>query len=428
MDRTRSREKLLESRQCETGTVGGLVTDFSWDHLMREQVIDTDPTQWNLLREISRNRAKVEKTLPAAAERMARFEENVRITRDLGGYFLKNTASVTGGRRVSATRKYFGQNLFIKGHVMPGGGPGTVPAYLTPTIFSTLYALGGKAVRACAPTNPHANLLVTIGEIFKDGVPTVPGLQALKAKGRQDLASRGSGEYLNVEFGWKPMISDVLAIMEAALKSDKIWRDFINGSGKAHHRKIHFDPVVTTAMTKAPGAYPWPTGVTQLHSNAGVRHVVTQTHTEYWFSGSFRYHVPGDRDGVDKARRAVAKARHLFGIDFSPDVIWNLLPWSWLIDWAADIGGLMRSLSLFSRDGLVLQYGYLMEHRIETVTTSLIGHRYFDGSTGDSTSVSTRESKRRVRASPFGFGVDEETLTPRQLAILAAIGISRRQQ
>jgi len=394
---------------------------------MREKVVDQDPTQWKILQDLTRSRKKIEKNLPATAERLARFEEHLKLTRDLGGTFQKDTASITGGRQVNATRPAgAGETRYITGHVFPTGSAGVTPAFLTPTLTDFLFARGGTAIRACAPTNPHASLLVTIGELFKDGVPKAPGMQAMKRKGDKGLASRLSSEYLNIEFGWKPLIDDALTIMETALKSDKIWRDFINGSGKAHHRKFHFDPVVTTSKTQTNNVYPWPVGATQLHANTGTRYVVTQTRTDYWFSGSFRYHVPGERGDIADIRRAVAKARHLWGIDASPDVVWNLLPWTWLIDWAGDIGGLMRSLSLFSRDGLVLQYGYLMEHRVETVTTSLVGHRYWDGSTGDSTAVSKRESKRRVRASPFGFGVNEDTLTPRQLAILAAIGINRR--
>jgi hypothetical protein len=47
------------------------------------------------------------------------------------------------------------------------------------------------------------------------------------------------------------------------------------------------------------------------------------------------------------------------------------------------------------------------------------------GPTGPVSQVFRTVYKRRVKAHPYGFGLTDGDLSPRQLAILAALGISR---
>jgi len=71
-----------------------------------------------------------------------------------------------------------------------------------------------------------------------------------------------------------------------------------------------------------------------------------------------------------------------------------------------------------------MKYGYIMEEKTITDTysmpdTGLIVH----GPPPPTTVVTT--VKRRKEANPFGFGVSWDGLSPSQLAISAALGITR---
>jgi len=129
--------------------------------------------------------------------------------------------------------------------------------------------------------------------------------------------------------------------------------------------------------------------------------------------------------GVDR----LAVARKLLGADVDPEVLWDLAPWSWAVDWFSSVGDVIHNLSAYSSDGLVLRYGYIMEHSIvrDTYTYSgdlgLIPRCNFTGRPADL--VVTSEKKLRRRSSPFGFGLAMSELTTRQKAILAALGLSR---
>jgi len=77
-------------------------------------------------------------------------------------------------------------------------------------------------------------------------------------------------------------------------------------------------------------------------------------------------------------------------------------------------------------NGLVLKYGYIMEHSIVSDSYS------FSGPTGFKTSdvhplvvKLVTETKIRRKATPFGFGLTLGGLSSTQKAIMAALGMSR---
>jgi hypothetical protein len=130
-----------------------------------------------------------------------------------------------------------------------------------------------------------------------------------------------------------------------------------------------------------------------------------------WFSGAFTHYY--SRTPKEKAFfRSIQSARDVYGLDLSLEVVWNLLPYSWLADWQGNIGDVFHNLSRFSQDGLTMKYGYIMR-------TAYVKHIY---TYGPSTFTLISSVKQRRKASPFGFGVALNTLSDRQWAILAALG------
>jgi len=154
-----------------------------------------------------------------------------------------------------------------------------------------------------------------------------------------------------------------------------------------------------------------------------------ETSIKRWFSGAFTYHLPASMfsamGGVD--RRAVALK--LLGASLDPEVLWDLAPWSWAVDWFSSTGDVIHNLSAYASDGLVLRYGYIMEHSIvrDTYTYSgdlgIIPQANFTGRPADLVLISERKLRRR--SSPFGFGLALSELTTRQKAIITALGLNR---
>lgn len=122
--------------------------------------------------------------------------------------------------------------------------------------------------------------------------------------------------------------------------------------------------------------------------------------------------------------------RRIMGQRITARELYNAIPWSWLADYFTDLGHFVTATSPGVADRLVADYAYLMSHvqwkatteRTQEVRTSSNG----SSKTRIASSAKTvRTIKMRVRASPFGFGLSQNDLTPHQASILGALGISR---
>jgi hypothetical protein len=158
--------------------------------------------------------------------------------------------------------------------------------------------------------------------------------------------------------------------------------------------------------------------------------VVVHARQDRWFSGSFTYYVPEAGQGFfQDLSRFEALANKLLGTRFTPEVLWELAPWSWLIDWFFGVQNNISVATRFQSDGLVLNYGYLMVRDRVTVN-----HLFDVVYRKDQATLNARKSafervtydrKRRVKSTPFGFGLNPGDFTARQWSILAALGMTK---
>lgn len=102
------------------------------------------------------------------------------------------------------------------------------------------------------------------------------------------------------------------------------------------------------------------------------------------------------------------------------------MPWSWAADWVSNTGDVLHNLSAMSTDGLVMAYGYMMEETSETWTYVNNGAITVSGRVLNLTQNFRTTTKVRRSATPFGFGLDWAKFTPRQMAILGALSITRK--
>lgn len=301
----------------------------------------------------------------------------------------------------------------------------THPTTFRPKDTSGLTPKGTTAIAQVAPTNSHAVLATTLGEIIKERrLPSIPGIQTWKERTR--LAKAAGSEYLNYIFGWVPLVSDVTDASKAISRSAQLLKEHKSGALKTTRREFHFPTEVSSASTIV-SKEAWPEcgpGLPQAEEGAKPGLLVTSVETEVrtWFSGSFAYPPLDQNDSWQSVLDYGSKADYLLGTTLTPDVLWELTPWSWAIDWFSNTGDVIHNVSEFSLHGLTMQYGYIMEEKRTITTNTLVG---LSGMPTPPPSKLIQVSKVRREASPFGFGVSWEGLSPTQLAITAALGITR---
>lgn len=295
---------------------------------------------------------------------------------------------------------------------------------------------GTTAISLCNPINPAAQLGTTLAETFREGIPSLPGIESWEHR-TQILKGLGS-EYLNYQFGWAPLRSEVQNVSKAARQHRDIMKQYQRGEGSDTHRRFDFPSQVSVASNESNKGVlhgNLPSEEFLLDTTESVRTISLVRETKRWFEGSFTYGLPSSTDSWRQALGFGSQADQVLGIALSPDTLWELAPWSWAVDWFSNAGDVINNVTNFGLAGLVMRYGYMMEESIERVTASQDGAVYagkhipgegflpVKGSPASSGYTST--TKRRVPANPFGFGISWQGLSPTQLAITAALGITR---
>jgi len=148
-----------------------------------------------------------------------------------------------------------------------------------------------------------------------------------------------------------------------------------------------------------------------------------------WAVGKFTYYRPEFDIGTvqdseyysewNKAKRFLT----ITGLRISPSALYNMIPWTWLVDYVTDLGNWIDLLTDIWQDQIVAHYCFAMQ----TFTKSRTFQNVLPLNGGTRTLTFRRlfTSKQRDMAdNPFGFGLTLGDLTPRQLAIIGALGLT----
>lgn len=324
---------------------------------------------------------------------------------DIGGPFVLERSSTF------MTKSYWPRPASGKGYQgdVTSAAPSALQQYVPPS-DQTLYARGSTAIAAVLPTEPEWSAATFLGETLQDGIPKMVGFETWREKTLR--AKQAGGEYLNVQFGWLPLVSDITQFAYAVRNSSTIIQQYRDNANKKLRRRFRFPTVYSqitgqsNAAIRTAASYPVGSTMTFYYRNR---------QEETWFSGAFKYYLPVGNSAGERFQRYLQYADKLLGVKLTPEVLWNVAPWSWAVDWKTDVGDVVRNYSHIGHDGLVLQYGYVMNHYLDmSQTISRYGY-----------TLSKREKKVRLPATPYGFGVDLSKLSSKQISILVALGLSR---
>lgn len=304
--------------------------------------------------------------------------------------------------------------------------------------LSNLLAEGTKAIAATRPTNPVVNFSTTAGEILREGIPSLVGVPTFLARvqGVTNHARNAGNEYLNLTFGWAPLIRELKALVAMVPNSFRILEQLRRDVGQ-NVRVEHSFPRVSTSKVEA--SVPSTRFIVNsgfstedndrffVAPNGHLSRLTAETREvrDTWFTGAYTYYFETDEDLYSRLQRYNEYANKLLGLKITPQVLWNLTPWSWLLDWYVNFGDIISNASYFQSNGLVLRWGYIMQSTTLQNVLTQSGQIFESGPSGPISKVYSTTSKVRRRATPFGFGLNPNTFSAGQWAILAALGLSK---
>lgn len=288
-----------------------------------------------------------------------------------------------------------------------------------------------------APNLNTASLAVTLAELLRGDVPSV--LKNFRRMQRKSSAAKYIGsESLNVLFGWSPILREVANVLTVMLTIDRMVYSETN------RRKRSFDgPSKTVTKKTELGAQQHFNGhnlgghqFVQLPATySGLQFTTDQTTVyseNYRFSSRYSAIAkPTLRSNgfADKAEEVLGQ----LGLIDDPTLVWNLVPWSWLVDWCLNLSASITNAHVYSplRGKHAVDYAYLTS-QLTTVNEERLVSVRKTATTGSYTfyplnrrGYSVGVSRTRDRATPFGFGTQLGSLSGTQFAILVALGLAR---
>jgi hypothetical protein len=334
----------------------------------------------------------------------------------------------------AASRTWDGQ--FTDSWQPPNLWSGGVPQFYRDNASSlakstgALDVLGTTGWARLKPGKPGASVGQAIAEL-RDGTPTIPGSQILglkrlakKNRKRLEFHKNLGSEYLNIQFGWLPFLNDLREMYHTWNTLDQKLAQLKRDNGKPVRRRGKVSSTSnTTLYEESSNTYMYPilTNEYYVPGSPGHRTVMRTETDSSWFSARFRYWIP-DIGTSQWTRRAKAA---LFGLNPSPSLLWEVLPWSWLIDWFSNTGDVLSNISTNAAENLAADYAFIMSHHSISYMVEqkmpVAQHPY-------ELSVNSElryEAKQRSKANPYGFGLTFDDLSGRQMLILSALGLSR---
>jgi len=312
-------------------------------------------------------------------------------------------------------------------------GPVEYPNLILPS-SAKVNADGRKLIEMSIPTKAEAGLATFLGEL-RERLPSFIGMTSIRDGA---TAKSAGGEHLNIQFGLKPFIKDLQKMARSILAFSKETKQFKRDSGQSVRRRrrlaseTSFNQVSETAGGSASisSFYDLSMGTFFFDQSQSLvsASVADNFSSEVWFSGAYTYYLSEAHSFLGQIERYEQLANHLLGTRITADTIWQLTPWSWLFDWFSDAGTFVSNVCLLSSDSTVLRYGYVMHENHATRIHTVHGMVPYSGGScpGSLSTITERIRKMRTRATPYGFGVDLESLTLQQSSILAALGLSKR--
>ncbi len=320
--------------------------------------------------------------------------------------------------------------------------------------------LGAGLIAGTNPWKSKADLAVTIGELMTGNLPRILsriGDSLIKLKidwklqtGKELSKHANPGnEWLSLWFGWAPLVRDIEAALGILYKLHVLIYD----GSDSDRRRFQEGPLVTVGRMKTSG---FTTSVERQPVFGSplsplAREPFLKNYSSYGtfsvpagppeisgsyvktvrISSDFRFTARFHRGALPNAheRSHLDKALELLGLDITPATLYQLAPWTWLLDWFSSLGNAVQNLSALDWSNVLLDYSYLTVKTQTVMTSALTANSWNTGATSLANGFMSQRivstEKIREQASPLGFSVGWNGLSPFQLSILAALGMTR---
>jgi len=175
-------------------------------------------------------------------------------------------------------------------------------------------------------------------------------------------ASTVPGEYLSYHFGWKQLYKDLLDLLNLPEKFSKKYEFLIKRAGKPTTFRVK--KVIPSVSTGTVPDFDY-TYSQYEYGNSYKSRLERTTELRLVINATFDFPPP---NGVS------FRSHHFLdriGLVPRPTDIYNLIPWTWLVDWFTGLGNYVEVIDNTARDDTLINWGMLTAHTEGRLITEL---------------------------------------------------------
>lgn len=172
---------------------------------------------------------------------------------------------------------------------------------------------------------------------------------------REWLRSSADG-YLQAKFNILPLISDISGIFTALSRTERRINDLVARSGRVQNKHFTYNwPELTNGNDSHThpiyGAWPY----TSIMGNVDMDRTWVTEPSSFHAQIQYNYNYMGYQ---------IAHARLLafldaFGVNLNPQIIWNAIPWSFVVDWVFDVSRFLKQFASLNMEPMINIHRYM---------------------------------------------------------------------
>jgi len=185
---------------------------------------------------------------------------------------------------------------------------------------------------------------------------------------RELLTSSADG-YLQLKFNLQPLLSDISGVYTALSRFERQLNNLIARQGRVQTKHFsyvwnEFEPFSTSKSNPYGVSLP-PVYQDELTGGAGIISAIEATRNVYTeptvFHAEIEYNYNYTQYQVEHAR--ILGLLDAFGINLDPRIIWNAIPWSFVVDWVVGVNRWLSQFRYTNMEPLINIHRYLWSVR-----------------------------------------------------------------
>jgi hypothetical protein len=233
--------------------------------------------------------------------------------------------------------------------------------------------------------------------------------------------------YLQYAFNLKPLVSDISGLYRSLSTREKALNNLITRAGRVQTR--HFQVLLNEETNDVvEHTYSFDQGSGQsFYKVTGAKSTFMSFVEPTVFHAEIEYNYNYTQYQLEHAR--VLALLDAFGVNLNPAIIWNAIPWSFVVDWVLGVSQYLKQFSIRNMEPVINIRQYLWSvRRVRRITSQLkLGNNLYisDGSRPGPTTVEI--AYRRQVQVPSASSIMSSGLSSKEFSLGAALVIARKR-